>query len=332
MQQARTDIIERYLHAVGFWLPRNQKHDILAELSEDLRSQVEDREAELGRPLEEADIAAILKQRGRPVFVAGMFRPQQRLIGPGLYPIYLLVLKIVALFYLLPWLLVWIGMLIFDGIQSRYHISVGIGSLGTLWTQAFTQFGVITLIFAVIDRVSTTSQLCENWDPRKLPKVKVEAIKRRANAVAGILFGALGLIWLLAVPHFPFLILGPAAYALKPAPIWSSVYGLILLLAVAGIAEHVVEMLRPQLTWFRPVFRFATNGFTLWIIYRLLQTRSYLVATDASTAQYTSVANLMVLICLAGTAFGLAIAMIFLAWQAIQAIYRPRPTPAARIA
>jgi hypothetical protein len=110
MEPSRIDMLNRYLHAVGFWLPRHQKEDILAELAEDLHSQIDDREAELGRPLEETDIVPILKQRGRPVFVAGKFLPQQRLIGPVLYPIYILVLKIVALFYLLPWVLIWLGM------------------------------------------------------------------------------------------------------------------------------------------------------------------------------------------------------------------------------
>jgi len=36
------ELLNRYLQAVGFWLPRKQKQDILAELSEDLRSQIEE--------------------------------------------------------------------------------------------------------------------------------------------------------------------------------------------------------------------------------------------------------------------------------------------------
>src|SRR6202034_2100607 len=117
------------------------------------------------------------------------------------------------------------GFLIFD---RTGHVH----SLGSLWTIAFTQFGIITLTFAVLDRVSTRSKLFEGWDPRKLPKVKPQqATVRSCNAIAGIVFGFFGLIWLLIVPRFPFLILGPAAYMLKPAPIWQSVYGLLMLLS-----------------------------------------------------------------------------------------------------
>jgi len=100
------ELLERYLQAVKFWLPKEQKQDIIAELSEDLRSQVEEKETELGRKLSEVEVEAILRQRGRPVLVANRYLPQQYLIGPVLFPIYSFVLKIVALFYLVPWVLV----------------------------------------------------------------------------------------------------------------------------------------------------------------------------------------------------------------------------------
>ena len=45
------DLLRRYLDAVELWLPAKQKQDILAELSDDIRSEIEDREGELGRPV-----------------------------------------------------------------------------------------------------------------------------------------------------------------------------------------------------------------------------------------------------------------------------------------
>ena len=42
-----TDLIDRYLHAVKFWLPKAQQADIVAEIGEDLQSLVEEREAAL---------------------------------------------------------------------------------------------------------------------------------------------------------------------------------------------------------------------------------------------------------------------------------------------
>jgi len=42
------ELIDRYLQAVKFWLPKAQKQDIIAELSEDIRSQVERKRRSLG--------------------------------------------------------------------------------------------------------------------------------------------------------------------------------------------------------------------------------------------------------------------------------------------
>ncbi len=323
MGNSRNDMLERYLQAVGFWLPRKQKADILAELSEDLHSQIEDRESELGRPLDETETAALLKRRGRPILVAGKFLPQQHLIGPALFPIYVFVLKVVALCYIVPWLLIWIGFLIFD--RGHAH------SLGSLWTITFTQFGIVTLVFAVLDRISTREKLFEEWDPRKLPKLRPQqATKRRGEAVCGIIFGAFGLGWLLAVPTYPFLIFGPLAFVLKPAPIWQTVYMPIILLSIAGIFEHVVTLLRPQLGWFRPTFRIATTAFSLWIARVLLGTREYIEPLNAHAAQAASIVNLTIFICAVCTAFGLVIGLFVYAWQAIQELRRSvRPATAS---
>ena len=45
------DLLERYLNAVRFFLPQKNQDDIVRELSENLISQMEDRQEELGRPL-----------------------------------------------------------------------------------------------------------------------------------------------------------------------------------------------------------------------------------------------------------------------------------------
>ena len=44
-------LVERYLNAVRFFLPRRQQDDIVRELSENLASEFEDRSQALGRDL-----------------------------------------------------------------------------------------------------------------------------------------------------------------------------------------------------------------------------------------------------------------------------------------
>jgi len=100
------DLVERYLHAIKFWLPKSKHDDIIAEISEDLRSQIEDEEAQLGRALSEAEVGAILKRLGRPLVVAGRYSPQLYVIGPTLFPLYRFVLVTAIVCYCAPGLLV----------------------------------------------------------------------------------------------------------------------------------------------------------------------------------------------------------------------------------
>jgi hypothetical protein len=323
MTKSSTDLIDRYLQAVGFWLPRAQKQDILAELSEDLRSQLEDRESQLGRALAESEVADILKRRGRPIFVAGQFLPQRSLIGPALYPIYIFVLKIVSLCYVVPWLLVWVGILIFHRTQTGAQFAGEMQSLGTLWTIVFTQFGVITLIFAAIERFSASSPCLTDWDPRKLPKLKIETTtKRRYSAICGIVFGILGLLWLLIIPDFPFLIIGPAAYLLKAAPVLHTVYWPIVLFAFVSIFEHVVRLLRPDLAWFPPAFKLAITAPSLWIVAVLLHTPVYVLPINQQLAQVAGIVNLSIQISVAIWGLCLIIGLFVYAWQLTKKLRR----------
>src|SRR5271163_4374234 len=95
------NLLDRYLQAVKKHLPWQRQDDILAELRANLESQLEDKESELGRPLTKDEAEAWLKQIGAPMQVAARYQPQQYLIGPSLFPIYLYVLKFASLLALL---------------------------------------------------------------------------------------------------------------------------------------------------------------------------------------------------------------------------------------
>src|SRR5260221_454491 len=87
--------LDRYLSNLAKLLPADQREDILRELSEDIRSEMEDKESELGRPLTEAEQLEILRRRGNPLQVAAGFAENKgtlafgpQLIGPVLFPFY----------------------------------------------------------------------------------------------------------------------------------------------------------------------------------------------------------------------------------------------------
>ena len=87
------------LQAVKRHLPWERQDDIIAELRANLEAQLEDKEAELGRPLTKEEAEQWLKQMGAPIQVAARYQRQQYLIGPALFPTYSYVLKL-ALFWL----------------------------------------------------------------------------------------------------------------------------------------------------------------------------------------------------------------------------------------
>src|SRR5262245_52467020 len=90
-------LVEHYLLQLRTFLPSKQREDIAAELRESIRSTVEERERELGRPLTDAELNAILEGLGHPMLVAGRYLPMQYLIGPDVFPLYWYTLQAVLI-------------------------------------------------------------------------------------------------------------------------------------------------------------------------------------------------------------------------------------------
>src|SRR5450631_682847 len=91
------ELLDRYLQAVKKHLPLKRQDDIIAELRANMESQIEDKESELGRPLDTKELEDLLRKMGPPILVAGRYQPQQYLIGPAVFPIYWYVLRIAFL-------------------------------------------------------------------------------------------------------------------------------------------------------------------------------------------------------------------------------------------
>src|SRR5947209_13771275 len=140
-------LVDRYLQAVEFWRPNNkQRADIVSELGDAIRAEVEEQESRLGRALTEDEVVAVLKTRGRPMLVANRYQPQLSLISPAWYPAYIFALKMAALCYVVPWSLVW--MVMHFVLPSLRHGAPVAANFGAFWTLLFTTFGVVTLVFA----------------------------------------------------------------------------------------------------------------------------------------------------------------------------------------
>lgn len=329
-------LLDRYLHAVRFWLPKAQQQDIIAELSEDLHSQIEDKHAELGRPLHDAELEAILRRCGPPIMVASRYCPQTQLIGPALFPLYQFVMKLVLLWTLVPVFVVIVGPAMIFQATNRW--GAVIETISTLWTAEFAAAGIITLIFAIIERTQSTLKLFDKWDLRSLPPApKTKQPPTRTQTVFEFICGGLGLLWLLAIPQYPFLILGPAAAFLQLAPMWHSVFVPMVLLSAAGLARQCVSLMRPQWDWFPPAARLLTTVFSLVLLNFTVNVAAqtlkgewhpYVVVANSlqGSAHLDRVAafvNLSVLVTLVSCWLGFGIAAIVQAW-ALMRTFRKR--------
>lgn len=244
------DLLDRYLQAVRFWLPRAQQDDIVAELSEDIRSQIEEQENHLGRKLNQAEMEATLKQRGRPLLVANRYRPQQYLIGPLLFPVYRFVLILVFLCYLGAGVAREIGLLSFSSFY-RSHLGAMIGDTwGTSWLAMFTAVGVVTIVFALLERIQAKSKFLENWNPAKLPPVRdpnrIPCVSSTVDLAANLVF----IVWWLSGMSSQ-IVFDRAGVRIVFAPVWETFFWAFLLIAVANVALDAANLLRPCWTWLR---------------------------------------------------------------------------------
>jgi hypothetical protein len=301
------DLLERYLQAVRFFLPRHNQDDIVRELSENLIAQFEDREEELGRPLTEEEQADILRRHGHPMMVAGTYRSLQHVIGPLFMPMYLFALKIgLGAALVVTVIVAAVSAAVHDGAVQRF-----IQGMLAYPGRALMVFAWTTLGFAALDFAQAKLKLTHKWDPRTLPKlVRHEDRMSRANSLCEFLAITVAFFFLLAAPRSPFLTLGPLASSLKLAPIWSVVYVPLLALTAATGVLSLVNFTWPVWTPVRSMVRIAINAASSVIFFVLLQSEPWLIAKEGATFADGTSAQRIAEVANKSVEIGLAVALI----------------------
>jgi hypothetical protein len=263
-------LLKQYLKAVKFYLPKKQKDDIIAELSENLLSKMEEAESELGRPMTELEQVALLREHGEPMAVASRYGANNRcvafgrqLIGPGLYPLYI-------------WIL-WLHWGVTFLIHTYMAIFKGSLGIGAFLIAVCCQFIGVTLVFIILDIYHRKSLQfwcfhLEHLDP----------IPRWQSAVGLILWSIYSGYWAI-VPHFPALVFGNTE-GLRLAPSWHIFYWPILLLLLAGVAQRAMNLVFPSWNWLRPSVRLVVNIVSLSMLYSLLNAHPYVIVDNTITA------------------------------------------------
>ena len=170
--------------------------------------------------------------------------PQRQVIGPAIFPFYWRTLKIALGGALIAHLALAVAAL--AGGAAPQSV---IGPLASFpFGPAVTVFGWVTLTFALLDVNVPQLLKLSQWSPRTLPPVKARDPRPRWTVFAEIVGSTFFLVWWLSVPHYPFLIFGPAAAFLALTPVWTRLYVAVASIWLASLAGLWIVLLRPDWT------------------------------------------------------------------------------------
>jgi hypothetical protein len=268
------ELVDRYLHAVRGFLPRRDQDDIIRELGEDIRSQMEERETELGRPMRDVEVEAVLKQLGHPMLLASRYGPQRQLIGAAVFPFYWLALKIALGVALLVQIII-AAVLLASG-REGYEIVDMLVRFPT--SGAIAVFGWVTLVFGAGQLVLTRAGVFEGWQPRTLPQAPARPSRAsRFHALIELVGHAAMLAWLLTLPSTPALAMGPAAAILDFAPVWRHFYVPMVLLVLGWMTPPAFALIYPERRRARLLLRVAVHLLGLVLLGLLLDNGPWIV-------------------------------------------------------
>jgi len=194
------ELLDRYISAVGSRLPRKNRADIEAEIRSTLEDMIDDRSKKAGRPMDEALVAEVLKAYGSPEKVAATYQPERYLIGPRLYPIFMLVVKIV-LIVLTVLALIGLGVGLSTGVADLPSLAKTVGrAFAEYFGSITTGLGSIMIVFAILERVlpavefESKAEKSGEWDPYSLPKEPASDAVGLWEPVLAIVFTVIAIV------------------------------------------------------------------------------------------------------------------------------------------
>jgi hypothetical protein len=199
------NLLDKYVNEVGKHLSRKSRPDIEAEIRSTLQDMLEDRSEHSGKPIDDAMTVEVLREFGAPDKVAASYVGAKYLIGPRLYPIFILVVQIV--------IAVLFGVGIFGLIASGAFAKPFMGNeflsfFGKFWAEMIggmiTAFGNIVIIFAILERVIPASEFEKGeektWDPAQLAREPDPDQVETGEMIATIIFTSIALVILNLYP------------------------------------------------------------------------------------------------------------------------------------
>jgi len=206
-----TDLFARYAAEVGRHLPWRGRDDIEREIAATLVDRLDDRVGGSGRVATLDDAVTIVKETGHPRKTAASYLADTALVGPTLYPVFLLVCRVA-----LPVLAaVLIGALT---LSAALGTDPAVGTLerlarivGSTVGGVLQAFALIVIVFAVMERANTRTSSAaglpgeEAWDPRTMPRLQTSGKIVIGDQVVAIVGNTLLLAAVILLPRYAVL-------------------------------------------------------------------------------------------------------------------------------
>ncbi len=164
------ELLDKYIEQVGENLPRKDREDILKEIRSILEDTLENRSQEENRPVDEQLVASVLKDFGSPSKVAASYLPPRYLIGPRLYPTFIMLTKIILGIVLLVGIVTTSVSLFQQTLTIETGIEFVLKKLLEVLGSMLSVFGNIVFVFAIVEWALSNARP-ENegtWDPSSL--------------------------------------------------------------------------------------------------------------------------------------------------------------------
>lgn len=181
------NLVERYVHQVGRYLPKKERAEIEAELRSMILDQLGDRYENDPTP---EQVASVLKQLGEPRKMAASYGRTQYLVGPDLYPAMMMILR--RGWVLVPTIVVLASALsaVLEGSDGTI-LGLFVQTLVTVLEAVFIFSGAIVLIFAVLQQADVELERKQReFDPLRLPDVNDPGTLDRVEIAFGMALGA----------------------------------------------------------------------------------------------------------------------------------------------
>lgn len=274
MTDKSNELVEKYLYDVIRRLPEKQRTDIERELKSLIEDMIEER-METGEMDRELCVGAVLNELGNPAKLARSYRGEHdSLISGEYYDNYCFVLKTVLI-------CAGVGILVSNIMSAVIHAVTYTGetegiikvmtndmiNIGFIPTTLLQIFGVITLIYAIMERNQvkvTTDKTPWTWE--KLPDIPFKkAVIKRVDSVIGIVFLVLFAVIFTFIPQLIGAWLKQADGTLVAVPvfnltIWDQVLPIFLLSLGAGLVDEIAKLIAGRYSYAVMYVNIVTNA------------------------------------------------------------------------